>query len=227
MLVDAKIVAPHWPRSIIEVHRRLPLAGTSADGGAAGLQVIIARAVVLIVDKRGIGVDGSLCAVVDQVPVSRAILRNQVINVVIVPAYVSVFLNAVARSAGEQTVAEDNVVSHQRVVIQSGAAREVSRDCADQDSTVGIAKHGVVADGDCSSSVPQVNAPTLVVEGHVVVDVSTKIGMVDAMHARARVVEVPDVRPPVANEVTLASFLVSVGNPSPPTNWAPEAARLC
>src|SRR5690242_461338 len=187
-------------------------AGGSAGvkGGAGREQVVVAAAIGLIIDKLRIGSEaGHGADSVLQFPVAWSVLIHQVVEVLIVWTGIAVLLDAVTVAAGLESVAVNDVVAHQGVVVDhrgGEAARVVA--IAHQDATVGVVEHGVVGDRDLGGGMPEMNPPSLTAIHQVVPDVAPQVGVIDTVLQRIGLGEIADVMHHVADHIIVVSGAV-------------------
>src|SRR5690348_9491876 len=123
----------------------------------------------------------------------------------------SVLLDAVARGGWIQSVAINDVVAHDGVIINDRSGKwTVVITIADQYSTVVVVKDGVVRDRHLIRSVPRMNAPTFAAVHHVVPNVATQVGMIDPVVELVRRVDVPNVVHCIADNVVVVPAVVVV-----------------
>ena len=167
--------------------------------------MVISTAVGLIVHKLRIGRDGTHGPdFVLQVPVPGAVLVHEVAEVLVVATCETVLLDAVSFGAGLQSVAEDDVVDHNGMVVHYHLRKAAGIIAiTDQYSAVSIIKDGVVGDGHLVGGMPEVNAPAFAAEDQVVPDVATEVSVIDAMSKRTDMIDVSDIVYDIANHIVI------------------------
>src|SRR5689334_4641155 len=118
--------------------------------------MIVATAIGLIIYKLRVSADAANRGnPVQQIPVRWPVLEHEVVQILVVRARQSVLLDAVAGGARIQSVAIDDVVADDGVVVsyRSWEAAGIVT-VADQNAAVTVVKDGVVGDGHLIGRMP-------------------------------------------------------------------------
>src|SRR5947208_159211 len=182
------------------------------NGGTSGSQMIVAAAVRLIVHELRIGADAADGPVaVLQLPVSGAVLVDEVVQVLIVDSGIAVFLNAISRCAALKPIPIDDVVAHHRAIVDYSRRKTAGIvTVADQYSAIGVIEDRIVRNGHFGRRVPQMDAPTLTPVHQIVPNVTTQVGMVDPVMELMGPAKVPNVMDYIADDIIVVPGSVIV-----------------
>jgi len=182
------------PGSAVDIDRRHTLGCARVDGPAAGLEVVVAAAVRLVVDQQRIGIDGVHILQSMLQDDALGILPDQVVDVLVPSSGHALF-------ADRNRIVADDVVGHKGVVIRDTAG---SIAISHNDSTFAVSKHKVVGNHHIVGSMPEMDSPSRVAVGDVVEDVATEIRMIDTLNRGAVRSWVTDVMNHVADNIVVA-----------------------
>src|SRR5690242_21052 len=200
------------PHVRMEAERRCAETGTGAKGRTGGLEAVVALPIWFIVNELRVDADRAHGpnAVVKS-PVAGAVAVHKVMEILIVRSGVSVFGDAVARRAGLQSVAINDVVADDGIVVgyRSGKTPGIVA-VANQNAAVTVVKDRVVGDDHLVCGMPKVDAPTFAPVHQIVPNVAAQVGVVDAMMILIGLADISDIMHYVADYVVVVPGTVIV-----------------